>query len=130
MSYPTTWTIGDVEFPFSPNQISDEVDSVTENFDLDGEAAIIFEVGKGVRQVQISGSISVQGLGKDDIESTYSAPLRAYQGTKQTVESPSGAYDGDWLIKRVGLKEQAEGSFVVRVLYTIILWKPTKLVVL
>ena len=28
----STWIIGDVEFPFSPSQISDEVDSVSEEF--------------------------------------------------------------------------------------------------
>jgi len=49
----TTWIIGGVTFPFSPNQISDEVDAIDEKFDLDGVAAMIMGEGLGVRQVQI-----------------------------------------------------------------------------
>jgi hypothetical protein len=130
MPAPLTWTIGDVEFPFSPSQINDENESVTESFDLDGVAAGIFATAQGVRVVQISGSIALEGLDKAAIEAAYSAPLRAYQGTSQTVESPSGAYDGDWLVKKVSFKEQAEGASLSRIIYSITLWKPSVLVVL
>ena len=124
----TTWIIGGVTFPFSPNQISDEVDAIDEKFDLDGVAAMIMGEGLGVRQVQISGSIT--GASKTIIENTYAAPLRGYQGTSRVVQSPSGNYDGTWLIKRVSFKETAESSTLSRITYSITLWKPAKLVVL
>jgi hypothetical protein len=125
-----TWIIGAVTFPFSPSQMSDEVDSVSEEFPLDGVASMLFGVGRGVRVVMISGSIALRGLDKAAIESTYAGPLRAFQGTQQAITSPSGAYDGDWLIKKVSFKEQAEGGTVARIMYTLTLWKPTVLVVL
>jgi hypothetical protein len=130
VSSPTTWTIGDVEFPFSPSQISDEVDADSEEFPLDGAPSVLFGLGKGVREVIISGTIYLAGLGKTVIESTYAGPLRLYQGTQQTIESPSGTYDGDWLVKKVSFKEQAEGSTLARIFYTITLWKPAVLVIL
>lgn len=130
MPYPTTLTIGAVVFPYSPWQITDESEGIAEGFDIDGSAPLIFGTGTGVRQVQLTGSICVSGMSKEDLETNYGAPLRSYRGTAKIVESPSGAYDGTWLVKRVGLKEQAEGLAVARLLYTIVMWQPNKLVVL
>ena len=117
-SVTSTWIIGAVTFPFSPSQISEENEATAENI----YANKILGTGKGVRMVTISGSIAFDGVDKAAIETYYAAPLRAYRGTSQTIQSPSGAYDGDWLIKKVSFKEQAEGTFQ-RILYTITLWK-------
>jgi hypothetical protein len=130
MSAPTTWTIGSVELPYSPNQISEEVDCQTDSLELDGVAAILFATAPGIRVLTISGSIAENGSDKADLETDYIADLRAMQGTEQTVASPSGAYDGDWLVKKVSFREQAEGSIVARILYTIVLWQGSDLVVL
>lgn len=130
MSSPTSWVIGGITFPFGPSQISDEVDSISEEFELDGIASILFGKGKGVRMVMISGTIYLAGLDKIGIEANYASPLRDFQGTQQTISSPSGTYDGDWLVKKVSFKEQAEGSIILRIKYTITLWKPTVLVIL
>jgi len=125
-----SWVIGSVTLPYGPNQITDDVDCETDTLDLDGLAAILFATAPGIRIVTWSGSISEASHNKADLETDYGSPLRAMQGTEQTVASPSGAYDGDWLVKKVSFREQAEGSIVARILYTIVLWQGSDLVVL
>ncbi len=125
-----SWKIGSVTLPYGPAQISDEVDCSEENLPQDGQQPILFSTGPGIRAVTWSGSISEAAHTKADLETDYGAPLRSMQGTTQTIDSPSSAYDGTALVKKVGLREVAEGDKVVRLMYTIVLHYATTIVVL
>ena len=125
-----TWSIGSVTLPFGPNQISDENDCTEDSMQADGAAPILFAVGPGIRVVTWSGSIAEAAHTKANLNTDYGVPLRAMQGTSQTVVSGSGAYDGTWLVKKVTLREVAEGTKVVRLLYIVVLHAGSTLVVL
>ena len=124
------WVIGLVTLPFGPTQISDEVECRSETMPFDGAEDLLFSTGKGVRVVTWSGSISEAAHTKANLETDYASTLRGYQGTTQTIDSPSSAYDGTALVKKVVFREQAEGSSVVRILYTIVLHYATTITVL
>jgi hypothetical protein len=124
------WVIGSVTLPYGPSQISDEVDCQTDSLDLDGVAPILFATAPGIRVVSWSGSISAASHSKANLETDYGGPLRGMQGTSQSVTSGSGAYDGTWLVKKVSLREVAEGDKVVRLMYTVVLHMGSALVVL
>ena len=125
-----TWQIGSVTLPYGPSQITDEVECHTETMPIDGAQDILFSTGKGVRVVTWSGFISEAGHTKTNLSTDYGAPLQAYQGTSQSITGGNTGYSGTALVKKVTLREQAEGDKVVRIFYTIVLHYATTLVVL
>jgi len=124
------WSIGTVTLPYGPTQISDEVDCHTETFDVDGAEDILFATGKGVRTVTWTGFIHEAAHTKSNLSTDYAAPLRAYQGTTQSIVGGNTGYSGTALVKKVAIREQAEGDKVIRIFYTIVLQYATTIVVL
>jgi hypothetical protein len=117
------WSIGSITLPSGPKDIADDSDCETDSLPLDGAESIVFATAPGMRIVSWSGSLfDSSSPTKADLESDYCAALRGFQGTSQSVVSPSGAYTGTWFIKKVTLSEQAEGT-LARISYTIIMWQ-------
>jgi hypothetical protein len=117
------WTIGGVTLPYGPTEISDDVECETDSLQLDADEAVVFATAPGLRVVIWSGSVcDVNYPTKRDLDGMYGAALRSMQGLEVAVSNPSGAYTGNWYIKKVSLNEQAEGS-LAKVGYSIVMWQ-------
>jgi len=118
-----------VNLPTAPKVIDDRNPTKIDEVGVDSTGTVLVSRFTQARQLQLQGSIWVNGTSNATYESTYLAPLRGMARQQVSITDPDCQFGGAWVMDEPDFHREAEGS-QVRYTYTLRFRQASSIVVL